>query len=136
MNLSGKIVKETTDTYQKEQAVLLAKSYTEYAIMAVMSNDRNGTGTCISDIIGDVDGSYADVTDGKGYHVETRIGFIGPVSDIQSCFNNRELGNPVSASSDDLNIIVDVYVKYKDINAKIPASSPWITYHRRTLQKI
>jgi len=135
MSLSGKIVKETTSTYQKEQAVLLAKSYTEYAIMAVMSNDRNGTNSCISDITGVV-GPAGSSTNGEGYDVEVRIAFIGQSSDIASCPNNRELGYPVTSTADELNIIVDVYVRYKDINAPTPANSPWITYHRRTLQKI
>ncbi len=133
MSLSGKMVKETTSMYQKEQAVLLAKSYTELAIMTVMSNDRNGTGNCISDITGVV-GATGASTNGEGYYVETRIAFIGSATDIGSCYGVRQLGNP--AAADDLNIIVDVYVRYKDINSPTPASSPWVTYHRRTLQKI
>jgi type II secretory pathway pseudopilin PulG len=51
LNLSGKMVKETTAQFQREQAMLLAKSYTEYAVMAVTANDRNGTGNCLTDII-------------------------------------------------------------------------------------
>ncbi len=133
MSLSGKIVQETTAQYQKEQAVLLAKSYTELAIMTVMSNDRN-TSTCINDITG-VIGAAGASTNGEGYKVETRLSYIGPSSDISSCDNTRELGNP-NINSDELNIIVDVYVRYKDINHPTPASSQWITYHRRTLQKI
>jgi hypothetical protein len=132
MNLSGKIVKETTTAYQKEQAVLLAKSYTELAIMSTMANDRNGTNSCINDITG-VIGPAGASTNGKGYLVETYISFIGPAADIAPCYNNRELGYP---TTDDLNIIVDVYVRYKDINSPDPASSPWMTYHRRTIQKI
>ena len=130
MSISGKIVQETTAQYQKEQAVLLAKSYTELAIMAVMSNDRSGTGQCISDITG-VIGAAGASTNGEGYKVETRISFIGPDADINNCAGTRQLGNP--AVSDDLNIIVDVYVRYKDINHP---TSPWVSYHRRTLQKI
>lgn len=134
MNLSGKIVQESTALYQKEQAVLFAKSYTELAIMAVMSNDRNSTGICVSDIEAiNVIPAGATAGSTQGYNVETRIAFIGPNSDISSCDDTRELGNPVTASSDELNIIVDVYVKYKDLNN--PSGND-ITYHRRTLQKI
>ncbi len=134
MNLSGKIVQESTALYQKEQAVLFAKSYTELAIMAVMSNDRNSTGICVSDIEA-INVIPAGATEGsaQGYNVETRIAFIGPNADIGSCDGTRQLGNPVTASSDELNIIVDVYVKYKDLNN--PSGND-ITYHRRTLQKI
>ncbi|MGC9350614.1 MAG: hypothetical protein ACP5D3_01345 [Sulfurovum sp.] len=41
-----------------------------------------------------------------------------------------------SVKPGDLSIIVDVYVEYKDIIQGNIATSPWITYHRRTLQKI
>jgi len=133
MSLSGKIIKETTNQYQKEQAVLLAKSYTELAIMTVMSNDRNATSTCIDSLDAEV-GSTGSSTNGEGYNVRTRIGFIGAASEIASCADTREFGNP--SAGDELNIIVDVYVEYKDIGQADPANSPWITYHRRTLQKI
>jgi len=138
MNISGKVVKESVAQYQKEQAVLLAKSYTELAIMAVMSNDRNGTGNCVYTINGIVvppGGTITNAdTNGEGYRVRTHIGFIGANADIGSCATVRQFGNP--ASGNELNIIVDVYVDYKDIQQGNPANSPWITYHRRTLQKI
>ena len=135
MNLSGKMVQETTSQYQKEQAALLAKSYTELAIMSVMSNDR--ITTCISNIDAtDIVPQGATAGAAQGYNVRTRIAFIGPATDIGSCDNTRELGNPVTVSSDNLNIIVDVYVEYKDINHPNPSIAPFITYHRRTLQKI
>ncbi len=139
MSLSGKIVQGTTAQYQKEQAVLLAKSYTELAIMAVMSNDRNGAGNdCIDNIDGIIGGAAGSgvSTNGEGYQVETRIAYIGETADIASCPSSRQLGNPATAGSTELNIIVDVYVRYKDINHPYPAASPWMSYHRRTLQKI
>jgi hypothetical protein len=134
MSLSGKIVKETTAQYKKEQAMLLAKSYTELAIMTVTANDREGTGECITTINANV-GSSNPETSGEGYSVDTYISYIGANNDIQSCADTHELDNP-SAGNNELNIIVDVYVKYKDIAQEDIASSPWITYHRRTLQKI
>ena len=137
MNLSGKMVQETTSQYQKEQAVLLAKSYTEFAIMTVMSNDRNGTGNCISDIdADDIIPIDAPTATAQGYRIRTRIGFIGQSTNIGSCFNTRKLGYPVTTTSDDLNIIVDVYVEYQALDNPLGTGAPWITYHRRTLQKI
>lgn len=133
-NISAKIVKETTNVYQKEQAVLIAKSYTELAIMSVMANDRNGTATCVNSVDGIV-GPVGSSINGQGYNVRTRIGYIGNATDIGSCFGVRQFGNP-AANGNELNIIVDVYVEYKDISQKTPSTSPWITYHRRTLQKI
>ena len=135
MNLSGKVIKETTTQYQREQAILYAKSYTEFAIMSVMSNDRQGTTTCINDITATniVPLGTTNIGITQGYDVRTHIAFIGPNAEISPCFDNRELGNP---SSNDLNIIVDVYVDYIDITHPNPANALRITYHRRTLQKI
>ena len=139
MNLSGKIIKETTTQYHKEQAVLLAKSYTELAIMTVMANDRNGTASCIMTINGTVvppGGTITNAdTNGEGYKVRTHIGFIGATADLGACSTGvRDFGSPVAGK--ELNIIVDVYVEYKDIGQLNPDASPYITYHRRTLQKI
>lgn len=134
MSLSGKIVKETTTQYNKEQAILLAKSYTELAIMTVTANDRNTTGQCITDINATV-GSNDPENTGIGYKISTHIAYIGADGDIQACKDTSELDNP-STGNNELNIIVDVYVEYKDIIQSNIAGSPWITYHRRTLQKI
>ena len=134
MNLSGKIVKETTAQYQKEQAALLAKSYTEYAIMSVMSNDRNAT-----DCIEDIDGRIGDdVNNGVGYLVNTRIAYIADSNArVGTCPTTRILDDSgITTAESALNIIVDVYVRYRDPDHPNIASAPWITYHRRTLQKI
>ncbi|MGC9350615.1 MAG: type II secretion system protein, partial [Sulfurovum sp.] len=90
MSLSGKIAKETTAQYKKEQAMLLAKSYTELAIMAVTANDRNGTGQCITNINANV-GSNNPIATGEGYQVRTRIAYIGADSDIGTCSGTRQL---------------------------------------------
>jgi len=134
MSTSAKMVKETTAQYQREQAMLLAKSYTEYAIMAVSANDRNNTSAnyCLEDIEGQVGG---DPDKGEGYKIETRIAYIGN-SDISQCAATRQLGSITETTRSPLNIIVDVYVKYKDPDHPDASAAPYITYHKRTLQKI
>jgi len=130
LNMTGNITKETTAQYQKEQAVLLAKSYTELAIMAVTANDRSVN--CIEDIDGvNILGSSS--SSGEGYRVRTRIAYIGS-EDFSNCSGSRVLNtvNVVTPESS-LNIIVDVYVEYKELDN---STSEYITYHRRTLQKI
>jgi len=132
MSLSAKITRETTAQFQREQSMLYAKSYTEYAIMAVTANDRNDTtGKCLSDI----DATLGDVNNG-GYKVEVRIAYIGQSKEIGDCAGTRKLDSNVTTEESPLNIIVDVYVKYKEPDHPDPSNAPYITYHKRTLQKI
>ena len=125
MSLSGKVVKSTTAQYQHEQAELYAKSYTEYAILAVTGNDRSVT--CLSDINGAI-GSNPSI--GDGYDVSVHIAYIGTGTGVGTCAN---LGTPVTTKNTPLTIIVDVYVKYKDPDN---TSGSWFTVHRRSVQKI
>ena len=104
--------------------------------MAVTANDRNNTSTsvnyCLEDINGQVGG---DPDKGEGYKIETRIAYIGN-SSISKCASTRRLGTVTESTRSPLNIIVDVYVKYKDPDHPDASSAPYITYHKRTLQKI
>jgi len=137
-NLTSKTIKETTTQYRKEQAILLAKSYTEFAIMAVTANDRN-VSECIENIYGN--NIIAKDNNGQGYQVDTRIYYIGKDSttSLSNCSNLRVLNKDVTTDGSDLQIIVDVYVKYRDldrVDGGLTDKTDWITYHRRTLQKI
>ncbi len=136
MSLTGKMIHETTTQYHREQAALLAKSYTEYAILAVMSNDRNATG---NDCIEDIDGRIGDdVNNGEGYLINTRIAYITDSNArVSTCAGTRILYDTgITTVESALNVVVDVYVKYKDPDHPTVSTAPWITYHRRTLQKI
>ncbi len=119
MSMSGKMVKTTTAQYQKEQAVLYAKSYTEYAIMAVMANDRV-TNTCLDNINATVD----------NYTIRTVISYIGDIN-VSSC--NNVISSAVVTPESPLNIVVDVFVSYPDLDHPDDLN---MTYHRRSLQKI
>lgn len=129
LSLSGKIVKSTTAQYQREQAMLLAKSYTEYAILAVMSNDRNGTGNCLYTINGTIGNSP---TTGNGYRASVHMQYMGNVQEVGNC-GGRILSNSVISARSPLTVIVDTYIDYKDPDN---SSAAWLTYHKRTLQKI
>ncbi len=126
VNLSGKMVKGTTAQFQQEQAVLLAKSYTEYAIMAVTANDHTAA-NCLNNI----SGKFGDLGDGNFlYNVDVNISYIGDDNLDDSC---RTLSDTVVTEKSPLSIIVDVFVRHKDLDH--PAGAE-ITYHRRSLQKI
>ena len=136
LNLSGKIVKGTTAQFQREQSMLLAKSYTEYAIMAVTANEHK-LGTCLNSITGGFgdDGTGADL-----YTVNVAISYIGNGDLHANCNLARSiapLSNTVQTIDSPLNIIVDVSVSYKVFDHPAgAAAAPSITYRRRSLQKI
>ena len=135
-NLSGKIVKETTAQFQREQAELYAKSYTEYAILAVTGNDRSTN--CLKDIDGLIKidtTSSTTVSNGNGYRIRVRIAYIGSSSEIGSCASTRILSTNVTTQTTPLTILVDTYVDYKDPQNS-GSGSPWLTIHRRSVQKI
>lgn len=120
MNLSGKMVKGTTVQFQREQSVLLAKSYTEYAVMAVTANEHNSS-NCLNSITG----TYGP------YNIQANISYIGNNLD-GSCTRILNI-NPIITPKSPLNIIVDVFVSYPDMDHPDDLN---MTYHRRSLQKI
>jgi type II secretory pathway pseudopilin PulG len=151
LSLGGRVVKSTTIQYRQEQAALLAKSYTELAVMAILNYDRNASNDCVENVNGVVNnlvpgGSAASgvsSTNGGGYDVQTRIYYIGEnlpcstsrVLNTASLVTNYADGN-ASAGGSVAAVLIDVFVRYKDPDAPNPATAPWITYHHRTIQKI
>ena len=131
MNLSGKMVQETTTQYRREQAILYAKSYTEYAIMAATAQ------TCIRNIKAEVGGDQNDVKQGEGYHIVVRVKYLGS----NSACSNRV--GPGALTDPDTVILVDTYVRYRNPESEAASGSGanWstnsgITYHRRTIQRL
>ena len=140
MSLTGKITKETTDQYRREQAILYAKSYTELAIMAAGAND------CLEGFKANTTGSYATVKKGQGYRVLVNIKHIGGDTACPTASQLDSGTNILYAPSRGSSILVDVRVMYKDLDevdavlsagGTITASSPpWRTYFRRTIQRL
>ena len=143
MNLSGKMVGETTTQYRKEQAILYAKSYTEFAIMSATA--RN----CIKTITANIDGDTNQVLAGQGYRVTVNVQYIG--NDLTTALvpNCDTLGGAITnTSSRGAIVLIDTYVRYRDPeHPSAIALTPWksttnpngyegITYHRRTLQRL
>ena len=130
MNLSGKMVQETQAQYRKEQAILYAKSYTEYAILAATAQ------TCIQNITANVDGDANQVKAGQGYRVHVHLEYLGANSTCANKIGTTNLTNPDTA------ILIDTYVRYRDptspaaIAGSAWSADPGVTYHRRTLQRL
>ncbi len=145
LNLSGKMVKSTVINYRKQQAIFLARSYTELAIMSIINYDRNVNNDCIEDIDGVVNNidpdksastSGANIVNGGGYRVNTRIYYLGNSLPCSSSriLNDSNITTDYADGNSTTNgavaaVIIDVYVRYPDGNSII-------TYHNRTLQKI
>lgn len=126
MGTAGKIVKTTTTQFQHEQALLYAKSYTEFAVMAIEAHARSTN--CLEDI----DGIIGSPGSGNGYRVRVRIAYIGSSAVVANCSGTRTLSNRVMTTQTPLTAIIDAYVDYKDPDN----TAQWRTVHRRTVQKI
>jgi type II secretory pathway pseudopilin PulG len=138
MNVTGKTLKATTQQYQKEQAGLLARSYTELAIMYVMHYDR--TLDCLESI-SDHFGAAGD----NGYDIQININYIGNDTLLANCTQSididGDLGNTTTWVDDTstgfnntISLVIDTYITYKDFDDL--TSNRNITFHRRTLQKL
>jgi type II secretory pathway pseudopilin PulG len=142
LNLAGKVTKETTAQYQNEQAILYAKSYTEFAVMAATSRD------CIDTITAFIGASQQKVYEGEGYEIEVNVQYIGnnldPANAISAC---KIIGNSINTPNSQGGIaLIDTYIRYRDsdmVDAFLNDGEsvdknnlPWTTYHRRTLQRL
>ena len=133
LNISQKAISTTVFQYKKEQAVLWAKSYTELAIMAATANDSNVL-NCAETITGFVGEDQIAANKGEGYDINTTISYIG---NGLACNSDHILNAVDINTTDSLHIIVDVFVRYKNPTiVDLAGSAPWVTYHRRTLQKL
>jgi len=139
LNTTSKVIKETSSQYRNEQSRLLAKSYTELAVMAVMGHDRSA-GDCVQRVqgtintltIGQANPAGGNINNG-GYTVTADIQYIGngfPVDPSCKMLNAQAL-TLLSGP----HMMIDVYVRYRDPD-QIAAAQKDITYHRRTLQKL
>jgi type II secretory pathway pseudopilin PulG len=129
LNTAGQISQNTVLQYRQEQAALLAKGYTEFAILSVLKHDKNSSsGSCVENINGTVGDNYDE---GSGYKAEVKIYYIG--NGLTGCgtkLNITDISGPTSYYAP--HVLIDTFIKYKDpIN-----TNEVITYHRRSLQKI
>jgi len=130
MNVTSKTVKATTQQYQKEQASLLARSYTELAMLYAINYDRNGNNNCIQDI----NASFGDTE--NLYTIQTHLQYIGNSELLPNCGTlltpTWSVANPTGFDSA-ISIVIDVFIKYKDFD---DPNGRDITFHRRTVQKL
>jgi len=112
----------TTNAYVNEQAQLLAKSATEYAVLRVSGVERNAT-SCVNSFNAQYPNSTNPIFD-----INVTIAYIG-FSSIGACNNYIPT---ISTPESNGTMLIDVYVQD---NPSLMLTEP-IRYHRRTLQKL
>ncbi|MDX1808041.1 MAG: type II secretion system protein [Sulfurospirillaceae bacterium] len=121
LSLSTQSAKQTTDDYLKIEAELLAKSGTEFALLALSGHDFNTSG-CLNSI----DIKYPSTVN-YTHDINMSIMYIGNGLPI-SC--NDILNNTISTPDSNRTVIIDTTVT---TNPTI--STEQIRIHRRTIQK-
>ena len=120
ISLSSSTVKNTTDIYLKEQAELLARSATEYALLAISGHDNSIN--CIQNI----NIAYPKNVPNHTHEANLTIYYIGNA--IPSCANI--LDNTIATNDSNLTVLIDTTVT---VNPSLTTEP--IRVHRRTLQK-
>ncbi len=124
IGLSSTSVKVTLDLYLKEQAELLSRSATEYALLAISGHDNSVD--CIQNI--NIAYPQADPT----HEANVTIWYIGRGLPAL-CTNILPNGaNNIDTNESNLTVIIDTVVSVNQANTGI--TEP-IRVHRRTIQK-
>ncbi len=121
ISLSTQAVKQTTDIYLKNQAELLVRSGTEYAVLAMSGHDYNAG--CLERI----NSTYNNMFD-----INISIMYIGSGLTGVNCV---QLGTNIVTAESNRTVIIDTWVSTKQSlsdNGTIPDR---IRMHRRSIQK-
>ncbi|MRI82861.1 MAG: hypothetical protein C6I00_00380 [Nitratiruptor sp.] len=117
LSIQGTTVQKTTDTFLHNQAKLIAKSATAYALLAVSAHSIPDNDNCIERI---------DLRFNRIYDVNISIHYIG-ANFPASC---PMLANDLQTQESNATAIIDVIVRVSD------PTLPPVTYVRRSLQKL
>ncbi|MEA2112120.1 MAG: type II secretion system protein [Campylobacterota bacterium] len=126
ISMSTQSLKRTTNVYLNEQAVLLAKSATEYAMLAVSGYDRVANNGCINTINATYPSAASPV-----FNINVNLRYIGFGAAPFSAGCNDYISN-INTPESNGTILMDVTVT-SDPSLNIGET---IRYHRRTLQKL
>ena len=127
VSMTALTTKRSTDLYFQEQAHLLAKSATEYALLAISGHDIAATNNCINQI----NSTYSGI-----YDINTSIRYIGNGFPVAGC-NMLQYAdgitdiNDIQTAESNGTVIIDVYVSA----ASSQTGAEPVKFHRRTMQK-
>ncbi|BAF70462.1 hypothetical protein [Nitratiruptor sp. SB155-2] len=121
ISLLGTTTAKVANRYLYEQAQLLARSGTEYAILAIQGHEINSSTGCLNQI----NLNYNDTFD-----INITLHYIGKGLPTANC---NILDNSVAFDESNASVLVDTIVQLKDpkLNNGVP-----IRYVKRTLQKL
>jgi hypothetical protein len=127
LSMTAQTGKRGTDIYFQEQAYMLAKSATEYALLAISGHDR-ATNSCINEI----NSGYQCTGGNCVYDITTKIRYIGLSALGGTCDNEDSLIDTIVTPESNGTVMIDVYVTVDPAQA---GNTEELRFHRRTLQK-
>ena len=137
MNLTSVTTRKTEHMYFKEQAQLLARSATEFALLAISAHDRAANGFTNSSCVQTIATQFPAGT--PYFQINTQIRYIGltNVDPAGTCAANSYIATPTATGSviapeSEGTVLLDVYVSAISANLNLSEN---IVYHHRTIQK-
>ncbi len=126
LTISTQAAKQTTDIFLKNQAELLLRSGTEFAMLAMSGHEYNTTNGCLDSI----DITYPDNSVNYTHEINVTIMYLGSGLDI--CANT--LSNDVDTNESNRTVIIDTIVSTNP-NLTPDTIPEQIRMHRRSIQK-
>ena len=123
LRMTNIVSKSTTDIYLHEQALLLTRSATEYALLAISGYDRVANNGCLNSITA----TFPTAGASRLFDIQISMQYIG-FGGVAGCTNL--VGN-ISTPESNGTVLLDV-----EVSTAPGVSTEPIRYHRRTLQKI
>lgn len=120
LSIATTSVRQNSEIYLREQSELVARAATEYAVLAVLSNDFYKAGAvCIGDKNNPIKGEFGEL-----FTFEVFVKYFG---DMGVCSGDAVAVTGLNQGT----VLLDVFVSSKPGKASNP-----INFHKRTLQKL
>ena len=126
INMTAQTTKRTGDIYFQEQAHLLAKSATEFTLLAISGHDRDA-----NDCITNINIQYPQAGAQAIFDINTTIRYIGLAGLGGTCAGTNSLVDNIITPESNGTILIDTYVT---TTANVNLTEP-VRFHRRTMQK-
>ncbi len=118
-SLSSQTAKQTGDIYLQEQAQLLARSSTEFALLAISGHDNS------ADCIEQINLNYPQGA--PIFDINLTLYYIG---NGLKCNTDHILDNTIATNESNGTVLIDTLVSYTD-----PTTGEPVRFTRRTIQK-